>query len=57
MKTNWLPPETFSTACAALPLVSLDLCLTEPLLQRVVLMGAWEHFYPDSAFDPAVSVW
>ena len=24
-------------------------------LQRAVLMGAWDHFYPDSAFDPAVS--
>ena len=28
MSTNWLSAEAFSVACAALPLVSLDLCLT-----------------------------
>jgi len=93
----------FSAACAALPLVSIDLVLTntdgqlllglrnnapargwwftpggrirknEPLahaklriardelglpasaLERATPMGAWDHFYPDSAFDPKVS--
>jgi colanic acid biosynthesis protein WcaH len=24
-------------------------------LNRAQLLGAWDHFYPDSAFDPAVS--
>ena len=102
----WLSPEQFSLACAALPLVSLDFCLTRPgvaslelllglrhnrpaqgwwftpggrirknellacasarialgelglpdtSLPRARLMGAWDHCYPDSAFDPAVS--
>lgn len=106
MNSNWLAPEVFSTACEALPLISLDLCLTRPgpaglelllgfrtnrpaqgywftpggrirknepmsqamgrlardelglsehLLQRAVLMGAWDHFYADSAFEPAIS--
>ena len=106
MRTSWLSAEAFSAACAALPLVSLDLCLTRPgpqgpelllglrvnppargfwftpggrvrksepmadalrrvardelglpghWLQRAMLMGAWDHFYPDSAFDPGVS--
>lgn len=93
----------FSAACAALPLVSIDLVLTnsdgqlllgqrnnapargwwftpggrirknEPLdqakrrvandelglpaaaLERATPMGAWDHFYPDSAFAPEVS--
>lgn len=103
---QWLSPGTFSSACAALPLVSIDLMVTrpgengrelllglrnnrpaqgwwftpggrirknEPLatalrriadeeiglnldwLSRTQLLGAWDHFYPDSAFDPAVS--
>lgn len=102
----WLSPDQFSQACAALPLVSLDFCLTRPgidglelllglrnnrpaqgwwftpggrirkneplsgasarialdelglpasALPRARLMGAWDHFYPDSAFDPSVS--
>jgi colanic acid biosynthesis protein WcaH len=103
MNTPWLPPEQFSAACAALPLVSIDLVLTHPdgqlllgqrnnapargwwftpggrirknealadarlrvardelglpasALARSVPMGAWDHFYTDSAFDPAVS--
>jgi colanic acid biosynthesis protein WcaH len=106
MSAAWLPPEAFSLACAALPLVSVDLCLTRPgpdgtelllglrnnrpaqgwwftpggrirkneplanasarivldelglpatALPRARLMGAWDHFYPDSAFDPGVS--
>jgi len=98
-----LPIAQFSAACAALPLVSIDLVLTntdgqlllglrnnapargwwftpgcrirknEPLahaklriahdelglpasaLERATPMGAWDHFYPDSAFDPQVS--
>lgn len=98
-----LPMAEFSAACAALPLVSIDLVITnsdgqlllglrnnapargwwftpggrirknEPLadarlrvahdelglpasvLARAIPMGAWDHFYPDSAFDPRVS--
>lgn len=98
-----LPASQFAAACEALPLVSIDLVLTdeagrlllglrrnapardwwftpggrirknEPLaearqriaaeelglpeatLRRATLMGAWDHFYPDSAFDPDVS--
>ncbi len=98
-----LPIAEFSAACAALPLVSIDLVLTNPAgqlllglrnnapargcwftpggrirkneplaharlrvaqdelglpasaLERALPMGAWDHFYPDSAFDPAVS--
>lgn len=98
-----LPLAQFSAACAALPLVSIDLVVTstdgrlllglrnnapargwwftpggrirknEPLadakqrvahdelglsaavLARATPMGAWDHFYPDSAFDPEVS--
>lgn len=98
-----LPIAEFAAACAALPLVSIDLVVTnsdgqlllglrnnapargwwftpggrirknEPLadarlrvaqdelglpasaLARAVPMGAWDHFYPDSAFDPEVS--
>jgi colanic acid biosynthesis protein WcaH len=98
-----LSEEAFTAAVKALPLVSIDLCLTtldrrlllglrhnapargywftpggrirkgEPLAQalrrtivdeignvalpldRAVLMGAWDHFYPDSAFSPAVT--
>jgi colanic acid biosynthesis protein WcaH len=104
--SQWLSEEVFSSACAALPLVSIDLMITrqgdqgrelllgkrnnrpaqgwwftpggrirkyEPLqnalrrvaqveiglniewLNRAQLLGAWDHFYPDSAFDQAVS--
>ena len=103
---GWLPSAAFTQACAALPLVSIDLMVTRPgaageelllglrnnrpaqawwftpggrirkeealhdamqriaagelnmpatFLQRVVLLGAWDHFYPDSAFSPTVS--
>lgn len=102
----WLSAEAFGTACAALPLVSIDLMVTRPgpdgpelllglrnnrpardwwftpggrirkneafgeamsrvardeiglgpeCLVRAQLLGAWDHFYPDSAFDPAIS--
>ncbi len=102
----WLSEELFSTACAALPLVSVDLMVTRPgeqgrelllglrnnrpaqgwwftpgssirknealastmrrvaqdeirldpeRLGRAQLLGAWDHFYPDSAFDPNIS--
>jgi colanic acid biosynthesis protein WcaH len=106
-KTNqWLSEGNFSSACAALPLVSIDFMITrpgqqgrelllglrnnrpaqgwwftpggrirknEPLstalrrvareeiglnlewLSRAQLLGAWDHFYPDSAFDTGVS--
>jgi len=104
--SQWLSEEVFSSACAALPLVSIDLMITrpgnqgrelllglrnnrpaqgwwftpggrirknEPLptalrrvareeiglnldwLSRAQLLGARDHFYPDSAFDPGVS--
>jgi colanic acid biosynthesis protein WcaH len=104
--SQWLSEEVFSSACAALPLVSIDLMLTrpgdqgrelllglrnnrpaqgwwftpggrirknEPLpnalrrvaqdeiglniewLSRAQLLGVWDHFYPDSAFDQCVS--
>jgi len=100
---KWLPAAQFAQACAALPLVSIDLVLTddegrlllglrrnapardwwftpggrirknEPLamarqliaaeelalpesvVKRATFMGAWDHFYADSAFDPDVS--
>ena len=103
---HWLSKESFSQACAALPLVSIDLLVTrpgtqgrelllglrnnrpaqgwwftpggrirknEPLakamarlaldeiglhhdwLHRTILLGAWDHFYADSAFDPDIS--
>jgi colanic acid biosynthesis protein WcaH len=103
---SWLSAETFTNACAALPLVSIDLFITRPgpdgdelllgmrnnrpaqgwwfspggrirkneplhaalhriatgelnlateLLPRAALLGAWDHFYADSAFSPAVS--
>ena len=103
---NLLSKETFTDACAALPLVSIDLMITRPgnngeelllglrnnrpaqhwwftpggrirkneplheamhriaadelnlskaLLPRAVLLGAWDHFYPDSAFSETVS--
>lgn len=103
--SQWLSEEVFSSACAALPLVSIDLMITrpgnqgrelllglrnnrpaqgwwftpggrirknEPLpialrrvareeiglnlewLSRAQLLGVWDHFYPDSAFDPCV---
>jgi colanic acid biosynthesis protein WcaH len=106
-KTNqWLSEENFSSACAALPLVSIDFMITRPghqgrelllglrnnrpaqgwwftpggrirknealatalrrvaqeelelsvdWLGRAQLLGAWDHFYSDSAFDPRVS--
>lgn len=98
-----LPIAEFSAACAALPLVSIDLVLTNTrgqlllglrnnapargcwftpggrirknealadarrrvahdelglpasVIERAIPMGAWDHFYPDSAFDPKVS--
>ncbi len=102
----WLSEDVFSTACGALPLVSIDLMVTrpgdqgrelllglrnnrpaqgwwftpggrirknEPLeitmrrvaqdeiglnpewLERAQLLGAWDHFYADSAFDANTS--
>ena len=102
----WLSEDVFSTACTALPLVSIDLMVTRPAEQvrelllglrknrpaqgwwftpggrirkgealasamrrvaqdeigldpewlgRVQLLGAWDHFYPDSAFDADIS--
>jgi colanic acid biosynthesis protein WcaH len=107
-ESGWLAPETFSMACAALPLVSIDLVifrqaesgaqpelllgrrrnrpvqgwwftpggrirkneaigqamqrvaieevgLAPEILRDAQLLGAWDHFYPDSAFDPSVS--
>lgn len=98
-----LPIAEFSAACAALPLVSIDLVVTNTkgqlllglrnnapargcwftpggrirknealadaklrvaqdelglpaaVMERALPMGAWDHFYPDSAFDPKVS--
>jgi colanic acid biosynthesis protein WcaH len=101
-----LSKESFTQACAALPLVSIDLMITRPgalgdelllglrnnrpaqgwwftpggrirknealqdamlriaadelnlstaLLSRTTLLGAWDHFYPDSAFSTTVS--
>lgn len=103
MSASSLPVAQFAEACAALPLVSIDLVLTNAdgqlllgkrnnapardfwftpggriwknealnnaklriahdelglpasVLGRAILMGAWDHFYPDSAFDPNVS--
>ena len=103
MTAPLLPAAQFAQACEALPLVSIDLVLTDPeqrlllglrqnapardwwftpggrirknealadarrrvaaeelglpdeTVQRARLMGAWDHFYPDSAFDPEVS--
>lgn len=103
MSLSPLPMAEFSAACAALPLVSIDLVVTNPdgqlllglrnnapargwwftpggrirknepladaklrvahdelglpaaALARAIPMGAWDHFYPDSAFDPGVS--
>ena len=103
---QWLSEEVFSCACAALPLVSIDLIITRPgnqgrelllglrnnrpaqgwwftpggrirkneqlptalrrvaqdeiglnldWLSRAQLLGAWDHCYPDSAFDPHIS--
>ena len=105
--THWLTPESFTDACAALPLVSIDLMITRPsgngngdelllglrnnrpaqgwwftpggrirkneplpvamrriaadeldlsetLLPRATLLGAWDHFYPDSAFSESI---
>lgn len=104
--SQWLSEEVFSSACAALPLVSIDLMITRPgdqgrelllglrnnrpaqgwwftpgsrirkneslstalrrvaqdeiglnldWLGRAQLLGAWDHFYPDSAFDSGIS--
>ncbi len=101
--TALLPAAQFAQACEVLPLVSIDLVLTdddgrlllglrnnapargwwftpggrirknEPLaearrriaaeelglpeaaLRRATLMGAWDHFYSDSAFDASIS--
>ncbi len=101
--TALLPAAQFAQACQALPLVSIDLVLTDEAgrlllglrrnapardwwftpggrirknealaearrriaaeelglpdtaLRRATLMGAWDHFYPDSAFDAAIS--
>ena len=104
--SQWLSEDLFRTACAALPLVSIDLLVTRPSTQgrevllglrnnrpaqgwwftpggrirkneplatamsrlaleeiglhpdwlhRTILLGAWDHFYPDSAFDPDIS--
>jgi len=86
-----LSQDTFSAACAALPLVSIDLFDTRPssqgwwftpggpihknealqdakirvgqneiglapqFLNRAALLGIWDHFYPDSAFDQSTS--
>ena len=105
-ESGWLTPEAFTAACAALPLVSVDLFVVRPAgpgselllglrnnspaqgwwftpggrarkneplgrtLERVAadeiglapgpaenarLIGAWDHFYPDSAFAGTVS--
>ncbi len=99
----WLSQEQFTSAVDALPLVSIDLCITDPegrlllglrrntpaqgfwftpggrvrkneplaealarvgreelglapeITSRATLMGAWDHFYPDSAFSDSVS--
>lgn len=102
----WLSTERFTDACAALPLVSIDLMVTRPgehgeelllgmrnnrpaqgwwftpggrirkneplqeamhriavgelhlstaLLPRASLLGAWDHFYQDSAFSDTIS--
>mgnify|MGYP003347188173 CR=1 FL=1 len=32
-----------------------ELSLPPSFAARARLMGAWDHFYPDSAFDPAIS--
>lgn len=45
--------EPLATAKNRIVLEELGLC--ETTLSRARLMGAWDHFYPDSAFDPAVS--
>lgn len=103
MTAPLLPAAQFAQACEALPLVSIDLVLTDPerrlllglrrnapardwwftpggrirknealadarrriaaeelglpddAVRRAQLMGAWDHFYPDSAFNPQVS--
>lgn len=103
----FLSEDDFRQAVASLPLISLDLCITDPshrlliglrtnppardwwftpggrvrknealdqallrimstevgldeaavhaLRPRMQLMGAWDHFYPDSAFSPDIS--
>lgn len=104
--SQWLSEEIFSSACAALPLVSVDLMITRlgnqglelllglrnnrpaqgwwftpggrirknerllsalcrvaqeeiglnlEWLSRAQLLGAWDHFYPDCAFEAGVS--
>ncbi len=103
---SWLSTQTFTDACSALPLVSIDLMITRPgengeelllglrnnrpaqgwwftpggrirkneplqkamhrmaadelhlpvaFLPRAVLLGAWDHFYEDSAFSQEIS--
>lgn len=36
-------------------IAAAELELAPALLPRATLLGAWDHFYPDSAFSPAVS--
>lgn len=61
-----LPAAQFAAAFETLPLASIDLVRTdeagrlqlglpEAALRRTTLMGAWDHFYPDSAFAADVS--
>jgi colanic acid biosynthesis protein WcaH len=38
MITDWLQAESFSQSCSALPLISLDLCLTRPSSQGPELL-------------------
>lgn len=45
--------EQLASASARIALDELGLPATA--LPRARLMGAWDHCYPDSAFDPAVS--
>jgi colanic acid biosynthesis protein WcaH len=42
-------------AAAKLRIAHDELGLPASALERATLMGAWDHFYPDSAFDPTVS--
>lgn len=45
--------ESLASARARIALDELSLPTTA--LARASLMGAWDHFYPDSAFDPELS--
>lgn len=45
--------EPLASASARIALDELGMPATT--LPRARLMGAWDHFYPDSAFDPVVS--